>query len=78
MSLLILKDFTAFDFILLTLGLEASDFSDMNLIFYLNSMLRFCGNVEEMASTTQDMSGLECGYVTEKFKTFTILLVQSL
>jgi hypothetical protein len=64
--LLSLKDFIAFNPFLVMLGIE--DFSNMDLIFQLNSMPRVCGSFKTMDSTADAMSRLECGFVTEKFK----------
>jgi hypothetical protein len=50
------------------LGMEGSDFSNMDLIIHLNSMPRVCESLETTDSTAHSMSTLECRFVTEKFK----------
>jgi hypothetical protein len=69
-SLLSLKDFMAFNSFLVMLGMEDLDFSNMDLIFHLSSMLRVCGSFEITDSTAQAMSRLEWGFATEKFIPF--------
>jgi hypothetical protein len=69
-SFLSFKDLTTLNSFLLTLVLEDLDFYNMDLIFHLNSIPRVCGSFETTDSTAYTMSGLECGYVTEKFQTF--------
>jgi predicted metalloprotease with PDZ domain len=53
------------------LDLEEFDFSNMGLIFLLNSMPTYYGSFETTDSTALIMSRLEFGYMTEKFKLFT-------
>jgi hypothetical protein len=43
------------------LGLEVLDFSNMNMIFHLNSIARVYGSFETTDSRTRDMSTLESG-----------------
>jgi hypothetical protein len=52
------------------LGLEDLHFSNLDLIFHLNSMPRACGSLETTDSTAHAISRWECGLVTEKFKPF--------
>jgi hypothetical protein len=66
--LLSLKDYTAFNPFLVMLGTE--DFSNMDLIFHLNSMPCACGSFKTTDSTAHAMSKLECGFITDKFKPF--------
>jgi hypothetical protein len=52
----------------LMLGLKDLDFSNMDLIFHLNSIPRVCLSFETTDSTAHATSRLECKYSTEKFK----------
>jgi hypothetical protein len=61
MSLLTLKDFTVFNTFVVKLGVEDLDFSNMNLIFHMNSMLRVCGRFETTDSIAHAISRLGCG-----------------
>jgi hypothetical protein len=62
--------FNGFRSILVMLGMENLDFSNVVLIFHMNPMLRVCGSIKIMDSTAYAMSRLECGFSTENFKPF--------
>jgi hypothetical protein len=68
-----LKNVTDFNSFIVMLGMDDLGSMNIDFMFHLNSMTRFCGNFETTYSTAYAMSRLECRFTTAKFKPLKIL-----
>lgn len=62
--------FAALDFLLVMLGAEDSDFSNIRVTFHPNSMPTVCGSLDETVLAARAMFRFECRFATAKFNHF--------